>query len=132
MERARISPGDVADRLMASCLVGLAGIERERGQPATAANQCRKALALLVGDPAEPLAGEAELALERADALNGLGLALHELDDPEAEMVLRDALELRLQHLGDEDAIWPDGACCRRPRRSTGERWKRCGTTPAR
>ena len=105
MEQARISPGDGADRLLAGCLVGLAGIARERGELATAANQCHEALARLVGDPAEPLAGEAELALERADALNGLGLALHELDDPEAEMVLRDALELRLKHLGDEDRL---------------------------
>jgi tetratricopeptide (TPR) repeat protein len=105
MERARISPGDGADRLTAGCLVGLAGIARERGQLATAANQCREALALLVGDHAEPLAGENELALERADALNGLGLALDELDDPEAEMVLRDALELRRRHLDDEDRL---------------------------
>ena len=105
MERARISPGVGADRLTAGCLVGLAGIARERGQMATAANQCREALALLVGDHAEPLAGENELALERADALNGLGLALDELDDPEAEMVLRDALELRRRHLDDEDRL---------------------------
>ena len=105
MEQARVSQGDGADRLMAGCLVGLAGIARERGQLATAARQCREALSLLVPDRAEWLAGESELAMERADALNGLGLALHELDEPEAETVLQEALELRRRHLGDEDRL---------------------------
>ncbi len=105
IQRARVSNGDGADRLMAGCLVGLAGIARERGQLETAERQCREALALLVRDNAEPSAGEAELAMERADALNGLGLALHELDKPEAEILLQQALELRHQHLGEDDRL---------------------------
>jgi tetratricopeptide (TPR) repeat protein len=101
MERARVGGGgDGADRVMAGCLVGLAGIARERSQIKTAERQCREALALLAAGDGEPHPQE-ERALERAEALNGLGLVLHELDADEAVDVLRQSLELRHQRLGD-------------------------------
>ncbi|MFM9103335.1 MAG: hypothetical protein ACKOPS_19185, partial [Cyanobium sp.] len=84
--------GAGADRVRAGCLVGLAGIARERGQLEPAERQCREALALL-HDPAEAEveAEDAEGLLERAEALNGLGLVLHELNAPEAEALLRES-----------------------------------------
>jgi tetratricopeptide (TPR) repeat protein len=106
MERARVGGGgDGADRVMAGCLVGLAGIARERSQLKTAERQCREALALLGAGDAEPHPREDERALERAEALNGLGLVLHELDADDAVDVLRQSLELRHQRLGDVDRL---------------------------
>jgi len=84
--------------MVAAFLVALAGLARERGQLRAAEERCRQALALL-----EP--GGERLQLERAEALNGLGLALHELGEREAETVLRQALELRRQRLEDDDQL---------------------------
>lgn len=105
MARARDRGCEGADRVMAGCLVGLAGIARERGQLKTAERQCREALALLTAEPADPPRWNAERALERAEALNGLGLVLHELDAHDAEDVLTQALRLRHQQLGDDDRL---------------------------
>ncbi|MFM7512949.1 MAG: tetratricopeptide repeat protein, partial [Cyanobium sp.] len=106
MERTRGVGGAGADRVRAGCLVGLAGIARERGQLEPAERQCREALALL-HDPAEAEveAEDAEGLLERAEALNGLGLVLHELNAPEAEALLRESLALRQHQLGDDDRL---------------------------
>lgn len=86
-------------QLQAGCLVALAGIARERRQLEQAEAHCRQALALLDGAAAEADSGEV-WALERAEALNGLGLVLHERGEAEAEAVLREALALRLAHGG--------------------------------
>ena len=104
MERAGVG-GDAAERVVAGCLVGLAGIARERGRLATAERQCREALALLERGAGEPPEAEAQWLLERADALNGLGLVLHELTGDDAERVLRESLALRQQLLGDDDPL---------------------------
>ncbi|MEB3266282.1 MAG: tetratricopeptide repeat protein [Cyanobacteriota bacterium] len=94
LQRARNAGGDgEAVVLEAGCLVALAGLARERGDPIEAVEQCRQGLALL------ERAGEG-LDLERAEALNGLGLSLHDLASPEAEPVLRQALAVRCQLLG--------------------------------
>ena len=85
--------------LEAGCLVALAGIARGRGQLDSAERRCREALALLEAAEGRSQPDRDGLALERAEALNGLGLALHDLGSPEAEAVLRQALKLRLQHL---------------------------------
>ena len=95
LHRVRQSGGAEAAALEAGCLVALAGIARERGLLQEAEAQCRQALAVLEAAETEG----AEMALERAEGLNGLGLALDALARPEAEPVLREALELRLQHL---------------------------------
>ena len=87
--------------LVAGCLVALAGIAREQGQREAAERQCREALALL--EPGGDGQGREGEDLARAEALNGLGLALHELGQPEAEATLREALELRRQRLGEGD-----------------------------
>jgi tetratricopeptide (TPR) repeat protein len=92
----RETGGAEAAALEAGCLVALAGIARERGQLQEAETQCQQAL---VGLEAAGVNG-AGLALERAEALNGLGLVLMELARPEAESVLREALELRQKNLG--------------------------------
>jgi tetratricopeptide (TPR) repeat protein len=105
MEQARDRGCEGADRVMAGCLVGLAGIARERGQLQTAERQCREALALLTAEPADPPRWNAERALERAEALNGLGLVLHELGAHDAEHALMQALRLRHQQLGDDDRL---------------------------
>lgn len=91
----------------AAALVALAGIARERGQLQRAAAQCRQALAGLAARAGETAkAGElAELALARAEALNGLGLAMLASDPAEAEPVLRQALALRLQRLDGADGL---------------------------
>ena len=91
----RKTGGAEAAALEAGCLVALAGIARERGQLQEAETQCRQALAVLETAEMEG----AGLALERAEALNGLGLALDSLAKPEAEQVLREALELGLKYL---------------------------------
>jgi tetratricopeptide (TPR) repeat protein len=82
--------GAVAAAQEAGCLVALAGLARERNQLETAEAQCRQAMAALEasGDSDE---------LVRAEALNGLGLALNALAEPEAEQALRKALDLRLK-----------------------------------
>jgi tetratricopeptide (TPR) repeat protein len=98
LERARALPTPEASPMVAAFLVALAGLARERGQLRAAEERCRQALALL-----EP--GGERLQLERAEALNGLGLALHELGEREAETVLRQALELRRQRLEDDDQL---------------------------
>jgi tetratricopeptide (TPR) repeat protein len=85
----------------AGCLVALSGIARERGQLREAEAQCRQALAGLDAAGVK----RAGSALARAAALNGLGLALHELGHSEAETVLREALELRLQELDNADRL---------------------------
>ncbi len=105
MERIRRAGGADAQRVLAGCLVGLAGIARERGQLEIAERQCRKALALLAAEEGPSPSQDAEGVLARADALNGLGLVLHELDAAEAESVLRQALELRQASLGDDDRL---------------------------
>ena len=106
MERTPIGAGAGADRVLAGCLVGLAGIARERGQLETAERQCREALALLAAEAGEPPpARDEEEGLARADALNGLGLVWHELAADDAERVLRQALELRQALLGDDDRL---------------------------
>jgi tetratricopeptide (TPR) repeat protein len=102
-EQAQASEGDRADEVVAGCLVALAGIAREQGALAKAEQQCREALTLLGEERSEPGAKPSELALARADALNGLGLVLHELGHPEAEDVLRQALELRSLGLEEDD-----------------------------
>jgi len=101
LKRAQALPEPAARRMEASCLVALAGIARERGQLDAAEGQCRQALALLEPD-GEGQAGEGQ-ELARAEALNGLGLVLHERGQPEAEALLRQALELRSQRLGEDD-----------------------------
>jgi tetratricopeptide (TPR) repeat protein len=85
------------DERRAACLVALAGIARERGQLPQAEAQCRQALELLA-------AAEGS-ALERAEALNGLGLVLHACREQEAEPVLREALALRLAQLGNHHRL---------------------------
>jgi tetratricopeptide (TPR) repeat protein len=97
----RQTGGAEAAALEAGCLVALAGIARERGLLQEAEAQCRQALAVLEGAETEG----AGMALERAEGLNGLGLALDALARPEAEPVLREALELRLQHLEGADRL---------------------------
>jgi tetratricopeptide (TPR) repeat protein len=89
---ARQIGGAGAAELEAGCLVALAGLALERGQWAEAEAQGRQALAVLeaTGDGDD---------LDRAEALNGLGLTLAALAKPEAETVLREALDLRLKHL---------------------------------
>ncbi|MFN9546920.1 MAG: tetratricopeptide repeat protein [Cyanobacteriota bacterium] len=94
--------------LEAGCRVALAGIARERGQLQEAEAQCRQALAVLeaveAGDPDGGDPGSA-FPLERAEGLNGLGLALLAQDQPEAEAALRQALDLRLQQLDGGDRL---------------------------
>ncbi|MFN6354031.1 MAG: tetratricopeptide repeat protein [Cyanobacteriota bacterium] len=98
LKRAQAMAEPEAQPMVAGFLVALAGIARERGQLQAAEQQCRQALTLLE-------LGGAGLELERAEALNGLGLTLHELGQPEAETVLRQALELRGQRLGESDPL---------------------------
>jgi tetratricopeptide (TPR) repeat protein len=105
MDQARGGAGDGADRVRAGCLVGLAGIARERGQLKKAERQCHQALALLGHEGAEPAGDHAERALDLADALNGLGLVWHELGVADAEEVLRRSLALRLHQLGATDRL---------------------------
>ncbi len=94
--------------LEAGCRVALAGIARERGQLQEAEAQCRQALAGLEAVEARAAEGAdpgSALALERAEALNGLGLALLAQDQSEAEEALRQALDLRLQQLDGGDRL---------------------------
>ena len=97
--------------LEAGCRVALVGIARVRGQLQEAEAQCRQALAGLEAVEAVEAVEEAgadpgsALTLERAEALNGLGLALLAQDQPEAEEPLRQALELRLQQLDGGDRL---------------------------
>jgi tetratricopeptide (TPR) repeat protein len=97
--------------LEAGCRVALAGIARERGQVQEAEAQCREALTGLEAVEAVE-ARESEgtdpgsaLALGRAEALNGLGLALLTQEQQEAEEALRQALDLRLQQLDGGDRL---------------------------
>lgn len=103
MEQARVGGGgDGADRVMAGCLVGLAGIAREREELTVAERLCQEALALLEARGAEGGESEWAYAMERAEALNGLGLVLHKRGETAAEGVLRQSLELRSRGLGDD------------------------------
>jgi tetratricopeptide (TPR) repeat protein len=97
--------GAAAKSLRAGCLVALAGIARERGQLEAAEQECRQALLLLEpgGEGGATVCGERDL--ERAEALNGLGLVLHERGESQAEEVLRQAMELRCQRLGDDHQL---------------------------
>jgi len=101
LKRAQAMATPEARGLVAGCLVALAGIARERGELEPAERQCRQALALLETGGEGPGGDGQDLA--RAEALNGLGLVLHELGQPEAEGVLRQALELRGHGLGEDD-----------------------------
>jgi tetratricopeptide (TPR) repeat protein len=106
LRESTAGPGKAA--LEAGCRVTLAGIARERGQLQEAEGQCRQALAGLEAVEAREAEGAdpgSALALERAEALNGLGLALLTQDQPEAEEPLRQALELRLQQLDGGDRL---------------------------
>jgi tetratricopeptide (TPR) repeat protein len=96
LELARQRRGSEAAALQAGCLGELAGLARERGQVDRAETLARQALAVLEA------AGQRD-ALVRAEALNALGLALDAQAKPEAEPVLREALNLRLKHLDDSD-----------------------------
>lgn len=95
---ARQIGGAGSAALEAGCLVALAGLARERGEWEEAEGQCRQALAVLAA------AGDGD-DLERAEALNGLGLALAAQAKPEGETVLREALDLRLRHLDGADRL---------------------------
>jgi tetratricopeptide (TPR) repeat protein len=101
--RARSRDTPESRTLLAAFLVARAGIARERGQLETAGCQCREALALLEASGESQGVDGTDLA--RAEALNGLGLVLHELDTPEAAVVLREALELRRRRLGEGDVL---------------------------
>jgi tetratricopeptide (TPR) repeat protein len=96
LELARQRRGLEAAALQAGCLGELAGLARERGQVDRAETLARQALAVLEA------AGQRD-ALVRAEALNALGLALDAQAKPEAEPVLREALNLRLKYLDDSD-----------------------------
>jgi tetratricopeptide (TPR) repeat protein len=91
--------------LKSGFLVALAGIARERGQLEAAERQCRQALALLEPGGEGGEEGSESKDLERAEALNGLGLVLHERGEPSAEGQLRQALELRRQRLGHDHPL---------------------------
>jgi len=82
-----------ADR--ATCLEALAGIGRERGEFAEAEADYREALALREAEGPDHL--------DVAEALNGLGLLLHDRGESQAEGVLRRALALRQRALPAED-----------------------------
>ena len=103
LRESAAGPGKAA--LEAGCRVALAGIARERGQLQEAEAQCRQALAGL--EAVEAVEGDPGpvVLLERAEALNGLGLALLAQDQPEAEEALRQALDLRLQQLDGGDRL---------------------------
>jgi tetratricopeptide (TPR) repeat protein len=109
LRESAAGPGKAA--LEAGCRVALAGIARERGQLKEAEVQCRQALAGLEAvEAVEAVEGAgadpgSALALERAEALNGLGLALLAQDQPNAEEPLRQALDLRLQQLDGGDRL---------------------------
>jgi len=95
---ARQSQGIEAAAMQASCLGGLAGLARERGQADSAETLASQALAVLEA------AGHRD-ELVRAAALNSLGLALDALGKPEADSVLREALNMRLKHLDGTDRL---------------------------
>jgi TIR domain/Tetratricopeptide repeat len=105
LELVKGKTGEVAATLEAGCLVALAGVARERGEQARAEHLCRQALAVLGCEGCDAL------ELERAEALNGLGLALHAVGNPEAETVLRQALQLRSYHLEDSHRLVQVSRC---------------------